>query len=85
MRNYLWIAVVLPLLAAAPANACKVVGHASDGEPLCETTSDGAAQPYTDGRHDGGYMNSNVHKEVVRHRAEKIKGLLNWMSGMGRL
>jgi hypothetical protein len=78
----MWIAVVLPILAAAPANACKVVGHASDGEPLCETTSDGAGQPYTNG---GGYMNGNVHKEIVRHRAEKIKGLLNWMSGIGRL
>jgi hypothetical protein len=33
-----------------PASACRVVGHTSDGEPLCMTTSDGAGQEFTDDR-----------------------------------
>ena len=34
------------LIHAAPANACKVVGHTSSGERLCASTSDGAGQVY---------------------------------------
>src|SRR5262245_59487515 len=36
---------------AAPASACKVVGH-RNGEPVCMTTSDGKGQQYTDARND---------------------------------
>lgn len=49
--KYLVIAVALAPLLITPADAkCKIVGHTSDGEPLCMTTSDGAGQPYTDDR-----------------------------------
>jgi hypothetical protein len=37
--------VSLLALQAAPASACKVVGH-QNGEDICETTSDGGGHPY---------------------------------------
>jgi len=33
-------------LGAAPASACKVVGHTKSGEKLCMSTSDGKGQVY---------------------------------------
>jgi hypothetical protein len=51
-KKCIWLITLVPLLAfqTMPASACNVVGHASDGEELCGTTSDGAGQPYTDAR-----------------------------------
>jgi hypothetical protein len=45
----LFAILLLPLFMGA-ANACKIIGYSSSGEPLCMTTSDGPGQPYVDGR-----------------------------------
>ena len=57
-------ATALTLAAASAASACNVVGHTSDGEPLCATTSDGAGQQYRDGR-------SGRDRWLERRRAER--------------
>jgi hypothetical protein len=53
-KKCIWLITLVPLFAfqTMPASACNVVGHASDGEELCGTTSDGPGQPYTDARHE---------------------------------
>ena len=50
MRNLIWTRALTPLLAAAPASACKIIRHPSSGEELCVTASDSGGQSYTDGR-----------------------------------
>ena len=80
MKRFVLIAAAaLPLLAAAPASACKVIGHSSDGEPLCMTTSDGAGQPYTDG-HSGGRGERIIQR---RENIEKLKGFFKWTNSLG--
>jgi hypothetical protein len=48
MKRSLSLLALIPILALAtarPSAACHVIGH-QNGEALCETTSDGAGQPY---------------------------------------
>ena len=45
------LALAATVFGISSASACKIVGHTSDGEPLCMTTSDGAGQPYNDDRY----------------------------------
>ena len=66
-KKCIWLITLVPLLAfqTMPASAaCKEVGHASDGEPLCETTSDGPGQPYTDARHEHYARQRSHHTEA---------------------
>ena len=46
-NKFVWALALVPLFAfqSVPASACHVVGH-KNGEPLCETTSDGNGQVY---------------------------------------
>jgi hypothetical protein len=83
--KYIWLVALAPLLAfqTVRASACRVVGHSSSGEPLCMTTSDGAGQPYTNGRYPR--YPTNFAQLAQRRRIEAVKpvgGLLDWLTKM---
>jgi hypothetical protein len=82
-KNCLWLIALIPLLAlqTGPASACKSAGFTSSGEPRCITTSDGKGQPYTDGRSWREKRAARHHAEQIR-TANKIGGLLDWMTSM---
>ena len=66
-KKCIWLITLVPLLAfqTMPASACNVVGY-KNGEQLCETTSDGQGQPYTDAR---GYRHGRPYTTDARsHR-----------------
>jgi hypothetical protein len=80
--KYIWFVALAPLLAfqTVPASAsCRVVGHSSSGEPVCMTTSDGAGQPYTNGRRT--YFGSPEQRRRIE-AVKPIGGLLDWLTKM---
>jgi hypothetical protein len=82
MKKFVLIAAAALPLLAAPASACNVIGHSSDGEPLCGTTSDGAGQPYTDARRGRLFRDRSAESapaRAERQRIDKMK-VINLMS-----
>jgi hypothetical protein len=81
MKKYLLIVALAGLITSSANAACRIVGHSSDGEPLCETTSDGAGQPYTDDRR-GDWRNSQWERErAARYRMQQREHYLQWYRG----
>jgi hypothetical protein len=69
-KKCIWLITLVPLFAfqSMPASAaCNVVGTAANGEQLCETTSDGHGQPYTDARHE------HYAREEARQRSHRAQ------------
>jgi hypothetical protein len=75
IRKYILILALAPLLSTAADAKCRIVGHTSDGEPLCMTTSDGAGQPYIDDRRNSGSsFNSRRRWEMIQRRQARREG-----------
>jgi hypothetical protein len=76
-KKCIWLIMLVPLFAfqTVPASACNVVGHTSDGEPLCATTSDGKGQQYTDGRsrRDRWFARMRERRVLERQATTPIK------------